>query len=125
MRERHEYLIKALEEALSEPTVRLKDYARVIIALRRCRTILDDMLPHLPEDKKAEAQFFMSLIGDVQQDASHYANIDYLQDCIRPIRPPKEPKTASKRAAKKPVAKRKPAKSSKSGKPTRSRKGRK
>lgn len=118
MKEHNSKLLKVLEEALKETrklakeqeetalleqTVQAKDYWRVIVALRRCRLILEDLLPHLPKDKKEEVLIYMNAIGGVEQDASVYAKSDYLYEFVvkKPATRPIYPKMTGKKGGKK------------------------
>lgn len=73
---------EALEDMLEKnrETVSLSDYTRLIIALRRCHSLMEDMLSHLPADKQADMKIYLNILGNVSCDASVLASTHYLSD---------------------------------------------
>jgi hypothetical protein len=80
-------LIKA--EQSGKKTVSLTDYTRVIIALRRCHSLMEDTLSHLPQEKQSDMRIYLNIIRDVSSDASVLASSDFLKDAsdVKPSKP--------------------------------------
>lgn len=104
MKEEHQLLLKSLEQALIElerkretanrdddDRVSFSNYRSVVLALRRCQSILEDLLLHLPLDKQADVRIYLSILGDMNSDVAAYSQIDYLSEFVLPAEPPHRP----------------------------------
>ena len=101
MREEHRLLVKSLEKAFTDleeqraalsrgadDMVSLSNYRSVVLALRRCQMILEDLLLYLPIDKQVDVRIYLSILGDMNADVATYSKINYLSEFVFPAEAP-------------------------------------
>lgn len=101
MKEEHQHILKNLEQSLIElerkreaanrdddDRVSFSNYRSVVVALRRCQIILEDILPHLPNDKQPDVRIYLSVLGDMNADVATYSGINYLHEFVLPTEAP-------------------------------------
>ena len=64
----------------AEKTVSMADYTRVIIALKRCHSLMSDVLLELPAEKQQDMRIYLNILGDMSSDASVYASVHFLEE---------------------------------------------
>lgn len=100
MKKKHRLIVKSLEKALmdlaeqraalgrrADDMVSFPNYRSVVLALRRCQLILEDLLLYLPIDKQADVRIYLSILGDMNADVATYSKINYLSQFVVPAEP--------------------------------------
>ena len=97
MKEEHEVIIRSLARAFVEleksrdadkDKVSFSNYRAVVLALRRCQSILEDILPHLPSDKQPDVRIYLSVLGNMNADVATYSGVNYLHEFVLPTEAP-------------------------------------